>query len=133
VRLNWDQTLYATDIWQGYTITRTAGSGADAERIILARITSPTQTTFTDYVPASGVEYTYEITQTIMTGLDMLESDTVAASASVHLGGVVLVSVTDPTVLRTNLRYTNEREFGRATHEAVYEPVSGAKPTTVRS
>ncbi len=133
IRLGWEQTEYATDIWQNYTITRTAGSGANAERVILARITSPSQTTFTDYTPASGVEYTYEITQTIMTGLDMLESAPATASASVTLGGVVLVSVTDPTVLRTNLRYTNEREFGRVTTEAVYEPVSGAKPTTVRS
>lgn len=133
IRLNWEPTEYATDIWQNYTITRTAGTGANAERVILARITSPTQTTFTDYVPASGVEYTYQITQTIMTGLDMLESAPATASASVQLGGVVLVSVTDPTVLRTNLRYTNEREFGRVTNESVYEPVSGAKPTTVRS
>lgn len=133
VRLNWDQTLYATDTWQDYTITRTAGTGADAERIILARITSPTQTTFTDYTPASGVEYSYAITQTIMTGLDMLPSEPVVGSASVTLGGVVLVSVTNPTVLRTNLRYTNEREHGRTINESVYEPVSGVKPTTVRS
>lgn len=133
VRLNWEQTLYATDIWQDYTIVRTAGSGVDAERIILARITSPTQLTFTDYTPASGIEYTYEITQTIMTGVDMLPSDPVSESASVSLGGVVLVSVTEPERLRTNLRYTRERDFGRTTRESVYEPVSGAKPTTVRT
>lgn len=133
VRLNWDQTTYATDVWQAYTITRTAGSGIDAESVVLARITSPTQTTFTDYTPASGIEYTYSITQTIMTGLDTLPSEGVSGSSSVTLGGVVLVSVTDPTVLRTNLRYTRERDFSRVINESVYEPVNGDKPTTVRS
>lgn len=133
VRLNWDQTLYATDVWQRYTIVRRAGTGANAERVVLAEITSPTQTTFTDYAPASGVEYTYEITQTIMTGMDILPSNPATASASVKLGGVVLVSVTDPTVLRTNLRYTNERQFGRETEESLYVPASGAMPTTVRA
>lgn len=133
VRLNWDQTTYATDVWQGYTITRTSGTGADAESVVLARITSPTQTSFTDYTPASGIEYTYTITQTIMTGLDFLTSEGVTGSASVSLGGVVLVSVTDPTVLRTNLRYTREREFSRTTKESVYGPLNRQKPTTVRA
>lgn len=133
VQLTWDQTEYGTDVWQEYTLTRTATSGPDAGTVILARLTSPSSVFFLDYLPASGVEYTYAITQTILTGLDELTSVPVEATASVTLGGVVLCSTASPGTLRTALRYTNERDHNRQIQEAVYVPLSGIEPTTVRS
>lgn len=134
IRLTWDQTeLGVEDGWQEYTIRRTAASGNDATTIILTRLTSPTQTSYTDFAPASGVEYTYSISQTILTGLDELTSAGVEASAEIMLGGVVLVAVANPEVVRTNLKYTNERDHTRNTDEQVYQPLSGLAPTTVRS
>jgi hypothetical protein len=134
VQLTWDQTAYGTDVWQGYTLTRTAPLGsADAGTVELARLSSPASVFFIDYLPASGVEYTYAITQTILTGLDELTSVPVEATASVTLGGVVLCSTASPGTIRTNLRYTRERDFTRRIDEAIYVPLSGEEPTTVRS
>ena len=132
--LTWDQTTYGTDVWQEYTIRRQAASGVDTASIILARLTSPLQVSYIDYVPQSGVEYVYSITQTILTGIDLLTSAASTGSPEpLALGGVVLCSVSDPENIRTALRYTNERDYPRDIDEAVYQPLNGAKPTTVRS
>jgi hypothetical protein len=133
IRLTWDQTTYGTDVWQGYTITRQASGGPDATEIVWRRITSPSQVSIVDYVPASGYEYTYTITQTILTGLDELTSEPVSVAATVTLGGVVLCSVALPEEIRTTLRYTADRDYGRDIDESPYYPVNGAMPTTVRS
>src|SRR5690606_13818101 len=107
IRITWDQTGYGTEVWQETTITRWAASGPDASPTVIARLSSPTQVAWTDYAPASGILYTYGITQTIMTGLDVLTSEPVIVTAQVDLGGVVLASVQDPQGLRTTLRHTN--------------------------
>lgn len=132
IRLTWDQTEYSTEVWQETTITRQAAAGPDTAPVVIARLSSPTTVAWTDYAPASGVLYTYAITQTIMTGLDVLTSTPVIVTAQVDLGGVVLVNVDRPETLRTCLRHTNERSYPRDIAEAVYQPASGAKPTTVR-
>lgn len=133
IAVTWDQTTAGTDIWQEYTVVREAASGVDQVPVIMARIMSPTQTSWIDYTPASGIEYTYTVTQTTMVGVDTLTSPDVSASASVSLGGVVLVSVAAPETLRTVLRYTRERTFTPVKVSATYTPVSGADPTIVRS
>lgn len=133
IAVTWDQTTAGTDIWQEYTVVREAASGVDQVPVIMARITSPAQTSWTDYTPASGIEYTYTVTQTTMVGVDTLTSPDVSASASVALGGVVLVSVSAPETLRTTLRYTRERTFAPTTVRATYTPASGADPTIVRA
>lgn len=133
ITVTWDGTTYGTAEWQEYTIVREAASGVDRAPVIIARITSPTLTTWTDYTPASGVEYTYTVTQTILTGVDTLTSPGVSASASVTLGGVVLISIAAPETLRTNLRYTRERTYQPVTGKALYTPASGADPTIVRA
>lgn len=132
IRITWDQTAYGTDVWQETTITRQAASGPDASPLVIARLTSPSQVSWTDYAPASGIAYTYAITQTIMTGVDILTSAPVVVTAQVDLGGVVLVNVEDPSGLRTCLRHTSERAYPREIDEAVYHPSDGGKPTTVR-
>lgn len=130
VQLTWDQTEYGTGVWQEYTLSRSAPGGLT---VILARLTSPSSTFFIDYLPASGVEHTYAITQTILTGLDELTSVPVEATASIALGGVVLCSTASPGMIRTILRYTSDRDHNRKIDEAVYVPLSGDDPTTVRS
>lgn len=125
VRLTWDATTYGTDVWLEYTIAR--------DGLVLKRITSPTETVFVDYVPTPGVAHAYEVTQTIMVGIDDLTSNPASGYATVVLGGVVLVSIDAPETVRTSLRYTNEREYGRTTSDAVYVSVDDALPTTVRS
>ena len=134
-RLTWDQTTYSTNVWQEYTIRRSAATGLDTASIILARITAPTQVSYIDYIPQSGVVYTYSITQDILTGLDTLTSAAATATPedAIALGGVVLVSVDNPGSVRVNLKHTRERDHGRDIDEAVYQPLSGAAPTTVRS
>ncbi len=131
LRWTWDTTEYGSE-WANYTIKLRASSGPDTTEFVAARITSPTLTSFTYYFPASGAQYTGAIIQTIQEGLDTLESDPVEAGGSVSLGGVVLVSTANPSTLRTALRNTKERDFGRDIDDAVFQPVSRALPTTIR-
>lgn len=133
-RLTWDATEYGTDVWQRYEITRSAASGVDVAEILWRNdLTSPTLVSVTDYTPVNGVEYTYTIRQIILTGLDELESAAVSATATCAFGGVVLTDVSAPDVLRSALRYTAERPHKRDIDETIYQPLSGAKATTVRS
>ncbi len=125
ISLTWDQTAYSVDVWQNYTVR--------CNGITVGVITSPSQASFVYYTPASGVDCMFEVTQSILTDTDLLTSDPVTGSAIVHLNGVVLVSVDNPTTLRTTMRYTAERAFARTIGEAVYTPVNGALPTTVRT
>lgn len=133
IRLTWDVTTYGTDVWQRYEIDRVGASGVDATLILWQQLTSPAQVTVTDYVPVNGVEYTYTMRQIILTGLDELESAAVSAVATAAFGGVVLTDVSAPDTLRSALRYTQERPHKHDKDETVYQPLSGAKPTTVRS
>ena len=132
-RLTWDATDYGTDVWQRYEIVRSAASGVDMAEILWQSLTSPTQITVTDYTPANGIEYTYTIRQITKSGLDELESVAVSATATASFGGVVLCDVSNPDGLRSALRYTAERPHKHDIDETVYQPLSGARATTVRS
>lgn len=132
IRISWDQTSYATPTWQEYTLTRRAASGPDQTEIILARLTSPSQTAYVDQAPASGIAYTYGLKQVVIQGLDTLSSVAVEGSATVNLGGVVLSHATQGGTYRTVLRVA-ERTHERQHQEAVYHPVSGNGPLTIRN
>lgn len=133
IRLTWDQTAYSAPEFQEYIIYRSAGGGPDATRIILARITSPSIVQFIDYTPASGYEYTYEITVSIVTGVDSLESDPVEGTATVTLLGTVLTLVGNGGTYRSCLLNVRERDFDRQMQEAVYQSPNFSKPVRVRS
>jgi hypothetical protein len=133
IRLAWDQTAYAAPDFVEYTIRRSADDGPDADEVILARITSPATVAFIDYTPASGYNYTYGITVSILTGVDTLESTEVTASESVTLEGTVLSLVGNPSTYRACLLNVRERGHSRSINEAVYQSLSGTKPVTVRS
>ena len=131
LRWSWDTTEYGAE-WQDYTIRMRAASGPDTTEFVVARITSPTLTSFTYYFPASGHQYIGSVSQTIQAGLDTLESEPVEAGGSIALGGVVLVNPANPATLRTAIRNTKERPHGRTIDDAVFQPVSRSKPTTIR-
>lgn len=128
VRLTWDQTGYGTDVWQEYVLKRRVGN----TEIVLLRTTSPSDVAFIDYFPPTGTVI-YSVTQSILTGLDILDSDPAESAVEVTLGGIVLCSVTDPEGTRTALRYTGERDFPRTIDEHPYYPLDGSAPTTVRA
>jgi hypothetical protein len=133
VRLTWDQTGYAAPEFQNYTIYRSANGGPDTDRIILTRIYSPSTVQFLDPNPASGYEYTYEITVTTLTGLDELESATSFDTATVTLLGTVLTLMGNGTTYRACLLNVTDRSYDRQIQETVYQSPAATKPVTARS
>jgi hypothetical protein len=133
VRLSWDQTAYAAPEFVETTITRTADGGPDDGTVILARITDPSVVALYDYTPASGYEYTYGASVTILTGLDEVSSDPVTATAQVDLTTTVLTLIGNGGTYRANLTNVRERPDRRTIDEAVYVPPNQTRPTTVRS
>lgn len=132
ITLAWDQTADAGFV--EYVVRRSADSGPDAAEIVLARVTASTTTTYTDYTPASGVEYTYSVTQISNTSGEELESARASATAEVTFGGVMLTAIgAAAATTQAALRYTAERDEARVIDETVYTPLSGANPQTIRS
>lgn len=73
VLLSWDKTEYTAGQFQSYVIARRASEDTEfdvddeiqAENRRIAVITNPSQTTFVDYLPASGVSYIYGVKQIV--------------------------------------------------------------------
>lgn len=119
--------------FRGYIVYRSASGGPDQGKILWAEISSQSQSGFVDYVPASGYEYTYQVSQVVDVSGAPVVSDPVEGSAMVELRGVVLASVSNPAVLRSVLQRTGPgRTFRRRKSEAVYYPPASAHPRTVR-
>jgi hypothetical protein len=133
IRVSWDQTSYSSPEFSEYTLSRWADGGPDAAPIVLARLTSPTDVAFIDDAPASGYEYTYGVTVVTVTGVDVLESDQVTASATVTLAATVLSLLGNGQTYRVVLPNVTERSHDRQLQEAVYTSLAGGKPTTIRS
>jgi len=132
ITVSWDQTADAGFV--EYVVRRSADSGPDAAEIVLARVTSSTTTTYTDYTPASGVDYTYSVTQISNSSGEELESERATATAEVTFGGVMLTAIGAAAgTTQAALRYTAERDEARVIDETVYTPLSGANPQTIRS
>lgn len=133
VQLTWDATAYSAPEFVEYTVYRRADGGPDATEIVLARLTAPTDVSFTDYHPASGWTYTYAVTQSILTGTDTLESARVEGEATVTLAGTVLADATAGGTYRANLLNVRDRDTAWQGDEAVYQPLDGTTPTTIRA
>lgn len=132
VRLSWDQTELTAPEFVEYTIYRAASGGPDAAEIILARLTSPSDTALIDYTPASGYEYTYSARVVTITGLDELESEAVEGTATLDLQATVLTLVGNGGTHRAVLTNVRERSDTQTIDEAVYQPLGRSEPTTVR-
>jgi len=88
VRLAWDASQITG--FDSYVLgRREAGADPDSE-LILARIASQSQTTFIDWLPASGVAYVYAIRQIQNVGLDQVASDRAEQQAQIDLDGAVV-------------------------------------------
>lgn len=132
VTLAWDQTADAGFV--EYIVRRSADSGPDTAEIVVARITSSTTVTYTDYTPASGIEYTYYVSQVSNGSGSELESVRESAAIEVTFGGVILTTVgAAASTTQAALRYTAERLEERVIDEVVYTPLSGSNPQTIRS
>jgi hypothetical protein len=132
VSLSWDQSSDANFV--EYIVRRSAESGPDTAEVIVARITAQTTTTYTDYTPASGVEYTYSVSQVSSTSGEELESVRESASIELAFGGIMLTAVgAAASTTQAALRYTAERDEQRVIDETVYQPLDGSNPQTIRS
>jgi hypothetical protein len=98
----------------------------------LAVLSSPNDTSFIDYEPTSGREYTYTLRDVAQRDLDQVESTAVEASAMVVIQGVVLASTQNPERYRVTARGYRDRRFARKLDEAVYTPWGEGKPRTYR-
>jgi hypothetical protein len=107
IRLTWDAS--AASGFQGYIIKRRETGQAESDGMVVARLSNQATTEWTDYMPTSGLDYTYTITVTTISGLDELESVPAEASALLELESVVLVNVFDAGTYRVNLRYDSDR------------------------
>lgn len=130
--ITWDQTVYSEPEFEAENLYRSADSGPDRARILLARIDSAGITAFVDYTLASGATTTYELTNVIATGLDLVESDPVSDTASIALTATVLTLVGDAGNHRAVLTNVRERPDSQTISEAVYQPLDGSNPITVR-
>ena len=132
IQITWDQSTEPS--FEMYQLFRQADSGPDQTFTLLANITSQTTTTYTDYTPASGIEYTYSILQVSTASGEALTSDPVTAEAEVEFGGVMLTAVGGAaSTTQAAIRYTSERVEDRVFDEAVYTPLDGSNPQTIRS
>lgn len=95
--------------------------------------TSASTTSFTDYFPRSGVEYTYTVRHVGQRDLDQVESDAVSASAQVDLEGVVLCAANNPATYRAVLDDNLMRDIARTRDEQMFFVGANAKPITYRS
>jgi hypothetical protein len=132
VSLSWDQSSDANFV--EYIVRRSAESGPDTAEVIVARISAQTTTTYTDYTPASGVEYTYAVSQVSSTSGEEIESVRESASIELAFGGIMLTAVgAAASTTQAALRYTAERDEQRVIDETVYQPLDGSNPQTIRS
>jgi hypothetical protein len=130
--VSWDQT--ADPAFTSYLITRVAASGPDAAPTLVARITAATATSWTDFTPVSGVEYTYVVAQTSNASGEEIGSYGVNASATATFGGIMLTAAGDAaSTTQAALRYTADRTEDRTIDEAIYTPINRREPETIRS
>jgi hypothetical protein len=126
--VQWDATTEPGGTYAGTKVFRD-----DIIGFPYREFTSAETTSFTDYFPASGVEYTYTVRHYGQRDLDVVESEAVSASATVNLEGVVLCSVTNPATYRAVFDDVQMLEFQRVRNEQVYTVGANAKPTSWRS
>lgn len=132
ISVSWGQS--ADTGFQQYIVRRSAGSGPDAASTIVARITAATTTTYTDYTPASGINYLYTVTQVSNSSGVLIESVAATTTNSVTFGGIMITAVgAAASTTQAAIRYTAERDEERVLDEAVYQTLAGGVPQTIRS
>lgn len=136
VLLSWDQSDYDTDEFVRYIITRQADSETlfevddqqtDVNRRI-AEITSKSQTTFVDYLPASGVTYTYRVKQQVRVGSTTVTSDSSAQEITLSFVETVICDARHGGARRAVLPYRTSRDIPREFDREARRPWGSRAP-----
>jgi hypothetical protein len=132
ILLTWDVADTPPNTFVEYTITRTAIAGTigvDTSTIILRRISSVGQNTFTDLFPASEVSYLYTIRQVYMVAADPVESLAAESQATISLKHALVSSAAFGTDLRASLRYVDDSEIEHVGDREFVLPWGETEPT----
>jgi hypothetical protein len=119
---SWDATTVPLNMWQYYRLERIDPTG---ERTELKKIYSPSQTSYIDSTPASGVFYRYELSQIRLDGVDYIPSDEQVQEFAIDLPGVVLSSIVAPDDRRVMLHFATSRSRERKKQTASRVPLAG--------
>lgn len=131
VLASWNTTTYSQAQFVDYLLKRRlAGTAAgDPSELLLARLTSLNATSFVDYLPVSGVSYTYALTQEVTQGTDVTLSAEATSTTSVALIGAVVCAATNGGVYRAVLSYVTDREPDHQQAFQVLMPWGATQPT----
>lgn len=129
IRLTWDASA-ATGFSQ-YILTRRETGQDTSQAVVLDRLTNQATTEWTDYMPVSGVEYTYSIVQATITGLDEIQSAAAESQTQIDLEYAVLVNVFDAGTYRVNLRLDSERGFDHIDDLVLEQTWGRSKPVGI--
>lgn len=110
VRLEWQMSGVATDRFSDYEISRVEMlpdeiTEKPGTRIVLARVTDPTQTELLDAEVTSKALYRYELRHRVQEGNDLLASSPTMVTASVQWDGLILHMPFDPEGHHVAMRY----------------------------
>jgi hypothetical protein len=130
ILVQWDATTEPGGTFVGYYIYRDDIGLTGTPRII---IPSSDQTSFLDPIPASGREYQYAIRVIGQRDLDRVSSPRRYASATVNLGGVVLLDVNNPLTYRAVLDDVQALKWNRKRDEQIFMVGAEEEPITFRS
>lgn len=142
VLLSWDPTTYTAGQFNSYIITRRASTETlfDPDDLVkgenrrIAVITSPSQTTFVDYLPASGVEYTYGISQIIEISDDLyIRSPISRVTLSVAFEETVICDARQGGARRIVLAARRDRTITRNREQRIVTPWNTSKPVIFRT
>ena len=132
VLLSWDNATDNPSKFVEYTIYRTDSN--TSESIILARLTSIEQNRFVDYMPASGVAYTYAISKTILQGSnEQTVSAQVTAQQTVTLKHPVICSAQDGGTYRLGLQLLRALALDHRDDSAYFMTWGSEQPTVITS
>jgi len=141
ILLSWDESTYTNAQHAEYIITRKAVEGqvldlddpTTEKSIRIKRITSKSQTTFVDYLPASGIAYDYGVKQVVeVDGLE-LSSKYVHAEQTVTFQETVICEVVNGGTRRVVLPARKERSIPRTRDFKPVTPWSSDKQTILRT
>jgi len=139
--LSWTPTTYPASQFQMYVVSRRAVSGqafdvddpVGSAAVRVGEITSASQTTFVDFLPASGVTYSYGVKQVVVVDGQTLAGDFAHVEGRVDFQETIICDVQDPDTYRLVLPAREERTWKRNREQAIVHPWNSSKPTVMRT
>jgi hypothetical protein len=140
IQLTWDPTEYPDAQFESYILTRRAADDElfdvddpieDENRRIVV-ITAKSQTSWVDYLPASGVTYTYGISQIVNVTGDRIRSPIVRLEQTVDFRETIIVDARHPGARRVVLQYRGNRTIKRVNGVELKKPWGSGRPHVYR-